>query len=316
MAKLSFVATTILGDEIELENVMSYELNRDADAACDGLRLTISNDEMTQELTKIKAFLGGKLVFNGNIDCQRDSTNNGIECFIYARSTASVLLDNEAEPTSYFSPSVSSLFYANASGFGFKSKLPELTSEHSYLVNKGVSCYGAINNFVRGLTGKSIVVNPENELLIPNGVGAINVSSLGIISEKRIINRGDLLSRIDYKINGDNRYCHHIKSAFLEQRGISSTKKINLSSLPRWQKEFNASTELTKAASTYYKAEIVADGCIMPQLYDKAVGKSKLQAYNDYYVTSVCVILDSKGERTRITLCKNIDLEAISYVAE
>lgn len=317
MAFLKFIAKSIDDVEIELEGVLSYEISRDIDAPCDALRLTFKSNANVPELTDIKAFNSNELVFNGIIDTQRASKNqNGVEHFIYARSTASVLIDNEAEPRSYCSPTSTSLFHINAEEFGFVNKLPAILSEHNYLVNKGVSRFGAINNFVYGITGKNISVNPQNEIILQESVGEIDFNKLSVISEKRIINRGNLLSQIDYKIDGDIKYSHHIKSRFLEQRGINTSKKINLSSLPSWQKEYSPRVSLSSALMEYYKAEITVDGFVECRLYDKASGNSNLGSLGECFVTSVSNILDSKGERTKFVLSKKYDLEEITYVAE
>lgn len=317
MASLKFFAIAIDDSEKELTNIISYELSRDIDAACDGLRLRMFSEKPLDELVKIKAYSESELVFNGLVDVQRDSvSSNGGEVFIYARSSACVLLDNEAFPRNYHYPTALALFHSNAERFGFINKLPAFSSKYDYLVNKGVSCFGAINNFVNGICSKSIVVSPMNEIILPSGDGKLDFNTLEIISERRAINRGSLVSRIDYKADGDIDYSHHIKSRFFEKRGINSSRKINLSNLPLWQREFTAKTSLLSSAKDYYNFEIIVDGCVNPQLYDRATGRSLLQALDGYYITSVCIIYDEKGERTRIELAKEIELEDITYVVE
>lgn len=317
MALLKFIAMDINSVEVRIDEVISYELSRDSDAACDGLRLSFATQGPINELKTIKAFNGDELIFNGIVDSQTDSvSSNGMDCFIYARSTASILLDNEAEPMSYYCPSTESLFIKNVRDFGFKNKLPLHSIELNYLVGKGVSCYGAINNFVKGITGRNIVVNPNDELILPLGEGEIDFNKLEIISEKRTVSRGKLLSQIDYKIDGDLKYSHHIKSRFLEKNGIVASKKINLTTLPVWQREGVAKNTIMTNAEDYYKIEAVVSGCVSPQLYDSAVGKTNFGELDGYYVTGVCIILDNKGERTRLSLCKRIELEEINYVVE
>lgn len=43
-----------------------------------------------------------------------------------------------------------------------------------------------------------------------------------IISEKRFINRGDLLLGIDYKLTGDENYAHHRVSELMKRTGVTS----------------------------------------------------------------------------------------------
>lgn len=317
MAFLKFVASDINSNELVIKDIVSYELSKDIDAACDGLRIIFNTECAVDELKAIKAYYGDCLIFNGFVDSQSDSINaNGRECFVYARSSACVLLDNEAEPRSYYFPSTASLFSKNAQEFGFVNKLPLYAIQHSYLVGKGVSCYGAINNFIKGITGKSICVNPNNELIIPQGEGCVDFDKLDIISEKRTIGRGRLVSLIDYKIDGDMKYSHHIKSRFLERNGIRASKKINLTTLPVWQREGNAKHTLSKNAEEYYKIEAVVLGGVAVDFYDRAIGTSGFGELDGYYVAGLCISYDIRGERTKITLCKKLDLEEISYVVE
>lgn len=317
MAKLSFVAVSIDNEERRLETISSYEFSRNLDAPCDGLRITVSDKLPFDEIKGIKAYCDDELIFNGFVDTQRETANDSTySCFIYARSSACVLLDNEAEPRSYSYPTAYAIFQSNIADFGFEYGLPELSNENSYLVNKGVSCFGALNNFVYGMTGKSIIVTPNNKIMLAERSGVFDFSRFNILSEKRIINRGELLSRVDYKIEGDSKYSRHTKSSFLENRDINTSKKINLSNLPLWQRENNARTVLSEAMAGYQQYEIVVDGCAIPELSCSVKGNALLDSLESYYVSSICVSLNDKGEQTKITLCKRLELEDITYVAE
>lgn len=315
---LSFEITDISDKASIINQVSSYELCRDIDAPCDSLRITFLSEGSLNEICKIKAYLNGDIVFNGIVDTQREQmTSKGRECFIYARSTACLLVDNEATPFRYNNPSALTLFTKNARDFGFLYGLPELICNADYQVNKGTSCYGAINNFVKGLTGKSVVVNPNNMLVLASGDGNICIDDYLILSEKRIINRGRLVSRADYKINSNNNYSYHIKSRLLEGRGISCSRKINLSALPAWQREQRAHNIIEDACSSYYTIELIVDGFAIANVFDKAVGSLKaIDDFSDYRISSICASLDQNGEVTRLILNKQFDLEEITYVAE
>ena len=317
MAELSFAAYTTDNSKIEIANVLSYELSRDIDAPCDSLRLHFISDGTLDEIVKIEAYQNEKLVFNGYADTQRETIDEkGHSCFVYARSSACILLDNEAVPRSYSCPTSQALFINNAKDFGFTSRLPMYYLALNYIVGKGTSCYGAINNFIKGITGRSIIINAENELVLPEGEGSISLDDYEIISSKKSINRGGLISKADYKIEGDLGYSHHIKSRFLEKKGVQSSKMINLSSLPVWQREYVAKNVLSTSCLSYYKLDFVLSGCVPAELYSNAIGKTGFGELESYYVTGVCIILDSKGERTKLSLCKRLDLEEITYVAE
>lgn len=106
MAELSFVCYTPQNEKISVDGVVSYELSKTAQAPADGLRLTFLSDKKLPCINRVLAYDGDELIFNGIADTQRQSvTSTGISCFVYARSTACILLDNEAKPYTYDSPS-------------------------------------------------------------------------------------------------------------------------------------------------------------------------------------------------------------------
>lgn len=68
-----------------------------------------------------------KLIFNGYCDCQRTTADErGFETYIYARSSACLLVDNDAFAYTYNRPSAQSLFDAYAKPFGFSYKLDDI----------------------------------------------------------------------------------------------------------------------------------------------------------------------------------------------
>ncbi len=318
MSELKFKAEDLNGTEFFIDNIVSFELSKSIGAACDGLRLYFKNDKPLGSIVRVFVYDNGDLIFNGYCDTQRETIkSDGIETFIYARSSACLLTDNEAKPFTYNCPSVKSLFLDNAESLGFKNGLPELYCESDYQVKKGTSCFGAVNDFVCGLTSKEIVVTPGNVLTLPQGDKKVFLSDYSILSEKRVVNRGDAVSRIDYKIDSANDYIYHIKSRFLEKENILRTRKLNLSSLPKWQREYTLMNKLRLYCSAYETFEIVIDGCRSFSLYDEACYDSSIFSDTDgCYISSVCCSCDKSGEKTKIVLNKKIDLEEITYVAE
>lgn len=318
MAVLKFVLYDLMGNSFQANDVTSYGLSKNVDAACDGLQLTFTAEAAVNEFKSVKVFNKDNCIFNGLVDTQREQINeDGMSVYIYARSTASVLVDNEAVPFTYSYPSANSLYYHNARDFGFKSKLPELFSGSQYQVSKGTSCYGAINNFVYGICGKKIAVDVENNIYIPGGNAVVGIDGGKIISEKRTINRVKAISKIDYKANGSTSYCYHIKSRFFDERGISRCKKLNITSMPQWQQDSALLNALENAAADYCTVELALHGSVEACLYDRISYKSNiLDNTDDYYISSIYAYGDKNGEYTRLTISKQIDLREVSYVAE
>lgn len=318
MAGLIFKCIDIQDREIQITNIQSYRLSRDYDAPCDSMRLNFIIENSLTELKKLKAYYQSKLIFNGVVDTQREQMGkDGIYCFVYARSTACTLVDNQALPLTYNCPSANSLFFHNAYPFGFKSDLPELYAEYDYQVSKGKSCYGAINDFVYGICGKNILIDVDNQIYIPDENQVVDLSGNEIISEKHIINRGNPISRIDYKLNSSVNYCYHIKSKFFEEKDISRSKKMNISSMPLWQQGSALNNSLKISAREYELIEITMVGFVNAPIGVKANYQGNLiKNTDDYYISSLTVCADDKGVYSKIVLSRNIDLQEVNYVAE
>ncbi len=315
---LDFFVTDINGETTHITDIVSFELSRSVDTACDGLRLNFVSKNLLDEVVKVAVYDGGQLVFNGYADTQRESADkNGWAVFIYARSSACLLTDNEAKPVTYTCPSAFSLYYQNARQFGFECDFPYLYCDYDYQVGKGVSCYGAINDFVCGITGYNIDVDPYVviKLASPNTLAKLDKNC--VMSEKRSINRGDLITCIDYKATGDNAYDHHLKSRYLEQRQINKRQKINLSTLPDWQKEFTVKNRLYSLCKDYYTIELMLRGYHHLDLYNKVeYDSARFGRCEDYYVSKIVVKNSDDGCVTKITLNKNIDMQEINYVVK
>jgi hypothetical protein len=318
VAVLNFYLYDLDDNEIEINDVISYEISKDTNIACDSARITFVSDSPLNEIVRVEIFIDGEKIFNGYADTQREYVSaDGYECFIYARSSACILVDNEAEPFTYISPSEKSLYINNARDYGFKCKLPKIVCSASYQVSKGTSCFGAINNFVYGMTGKRLRINVNDELVLSDSSSYIDLNQYGVISEKRVINRGDVITAVDYKIDGENNYNHHIKSRFFENKKINTSVKINVSSLPDWQKSYVLMNTLTSADESYNTIEMVIDSIVDLPINSNIEYNSKWFGKLDgYYINSICIMNDVKGERTKVELCKNVDLKEIKYVAK
>ncbi len=313
MAELSFRLYSETGEAISPERIISYELSSSVSAPCDGLRLSWLSDSSPFELSRAEAYIDGGLIFSGYCDTQREeNAPDGVKCFIYARSSACILTDNEAQPCTYDAPTARSLFKINAEKYGFEFLMKDVSCEGKYTVRKGCSCYSAINRLVSYVCGKNITVTPDGRLTVSGSDEVCEIDKDKVITLKKTVNRGAPLSEIDYKTSSDSSYMRHIKSRYFERRGIIRTKKVNLSSLFDWERGIELKKMLRDAASEYEKLELTLTGALEIKMYDE-VDYSEYET-NGYYTASILRILDKNGERTVITLLKEHDLEEIMYV--
>lgn len=315
---MRFELQDINGKSFAASDIISFELASEADAACDGLRLIFIPKENVGEICAVKAYSNGTLVFNGLCDNQKLTTDkSGRRCSVYARSTASLLVDNEAIPCQYVCPSARQLWLSNARELGFECELPEAYTDNTYIVSKGTSCYGAINDFVFAVCGTPVYVTPENVLKVfALSEKVKRLDSYNILSLSRIINRSEPISNVDYKISSADAYSYHFKSGFAAARGIRRRRLYNLSSLPAWQREKAAEKKLAQALSDYYSVQAVIAGECDLRLYDRVeLSFNEGEAAEEFFVCEKTISKNESGEKTLVVLKKNTNGELINYVA-
>ena len=315
MAELSFRFLNSEREEIAPDRIISYELSREISAPCDSLRVKFISKNNAGELVKAEAHSENGLVFRGFCDVQKEEVKSGYtEYFIFARSLASLLVDNEAEPETYYSPTAKALFIINAEKFGFSFDFQDCAASGKYVVSKGSSCYSAINRLVSAQYGKSITVTPDGHITVPEGKSVLTLEGDRIISEKRIINRGAPVSQVDYKIASNSSYSHHMKSRSLEKRSINRIKKVNLSSLFDWQRESEVKRIITDSARSLDCIDYTLSGAFIPELYGRVSYENSPYDLSGYYISAICASLDKNGEQTYLRLSKEFDAKEIIYV--
>ena len=319
MAEISFKLFDVKNDVTIPESVVSYELTSEVSAACDGLRLCFILGGACPEIVRVQAYNGDKMVFNGFADKQCVSlSENGKTVFIYARSSAALLVDNEALPCQYHRPSAAQLWYNNAREFEFGCALPSLTCENDYYVLKGTSCFGAINNFFSMLYPTGIYVDVDNVIRAYEISSEVKtLDGCRVTKAGYVINRSNPLSQIDYKITASEKYCYHLKSKSAENNGISRRRLINLSALPLWQREAAARQTLEKSLEEMYALELEIEGYADFALYDSV--RVNLKGLCENSVLLVYELVRSKGrngEKTVVKLRSQQDGGFINYVAQ
>lgn len=315
---MKFELFDVNGNPAAADEIVSYELVSDAQAPCDGLRLNFISQSSIGEICIVKAYCDERLVFNGFCDKQKtEFSKNGINCYIYARSSAALLVDNEAVPCRYSNPSSRQLWFSNAKELGFECCLPEIYSEHSYLVSKGTSCYGAINDYISAQCKAPVYATPDNELRIYEQSKEIKrLDDYRILSLSYIINRGVLISDIDYKINSADNYSYHLKSELTCRMGIQRKRLFNLSSATLGQREMTVQQKMNSALDNYYSvcAEFAGD-CDF-RIFDRVAAAFKMFEINeDFYVSEIVKSKNRSGEKTAVVLKKKLNGELINYVA-
>ena len=189
------------GAEIEDLELSSFELVSEESAACDGLLAVFyaeSGVERIYGARTAQVYSGGEKVFFGYVDSVRAAQDgNGLRVYVYARSSACLLVDSEAFPGQYSCPTSRQLWHMHAKSFGFGFALPEIASQHDYVVTKGQSCFGAINTFMQYACGRGIYADAENNLRLLDSSGAPAQPDTGrLISASAKADRSSVIGRI------------------------------------------------------------------------------------------------------------------------
>lgn len=317
MANLEFRLFNLNDEKVSFEHITSYELSREVDAPCDGLRLNFVSSAVMPEIYRAEAYMGSKKIFDGFVDTQRETVDhNGTNCFLYCRSSACALTDSQAKPYTYNSPSARALFELYF-GDSYKYCLGDIFSDKPYSVGGSVSKYGVLNDFVYSITGKRIRINANREVVTLSSDNFARIDSSRIISIKRAINRGNALMGIDYKLSNTTDYLYHRVSRTMEEKRITSTKVRNISGVLDWQRETTLGSVMKNANDSYCNYKITVYGYADIELMDKlTIDNSSFGILENIEVVGITHILDDKGNRTIIEANEPIDLKEISYVDE
>lgn len=316
---MRFELYTSSGSAVTDFEVISYELSSEIAAACDGLRLYLYSEKALSDIRTVCVYENGRKIFYGFADkLQLSYDADGYTAFIYARSSASLLVDNEAYPGQYSCPSSRQLWYHHAKSFGFTFGLPEVVTNSEYIVSKGQSCFGAIDKFMQYACGKKIFVTPDNEMRVfETSDNVKRLENSNITAVCATVDKSSVIGRIDYKINSAEKYVYRLESRFADKNAIVSKKLINLSSLPVWQREAEAHRQITESLENYFTVTVTLAGDCDFSLADRVYADfERLGISGEFILSSIIRAKNSKGTKTTLTLRKEIDGELVNYVAE
>lgn len=302
---------------IVAEKIFELCFTQTLDVACDSLWAYFASEEYIGEIKSVRAYENGNLIFNGYCDCQKNTFNkNGYEIYFYSRSSASMLVDNEAEPFTYEKPSAKQLCFNIARKYGFNAELDDIYTNMKYEVAMGTSCYGAINQFVSLLTNRHLIVTPDNTIkAISLSDDIKNINMQNVVSLVHSINRSEPYSQINFKLSSAQpRYITHTKSVLADKLGIERQMYINLSTLPQWQRENKVIQRLKSSYENYQTLEIKLAGYFNGSLLQRYSFSGGSVNYDDFVLCEKKYIYDKHGECTMLMLKKNIDAEELTYV--
>lgn len=255
--------------------LLSYRWSGDVTAGCDGLRLHFLWDGDLPEVYRVRGFApDGACCFFGYADQQKLTVTPGQRRgFVYARSSACLLLDNEALPISLNAPNVDQMVHHYAAPFGFTAALPAGTAPGQYTVEKGTSCFGALQGFMQVLGAKGVFVDPENRLCVYGSETPVTLPGDQITSITAVTERGEAPGVYAYKIASAEPYCRRLEAGYFADKKISRRRYVNVAAYPPEQRQQVLLRKLEQAAARYRRLEVVLTGAHRLPLYAPVVPK-------------------------------------------
>ena len=142
------------------------------------------------------------------------------------------------------------------------------------------------------------------------------LESYNVVSVSYTINRSEPISEIDYKINAADNYSYHFKSDFVKGMGIKRKRLLNLSSIPLWQREWQAEKQINTRLREYYSVSVVIHGKCDFKVYDRVLVDADIFGNTEeFYVTEITWYKNVNGEGVAVVLKKDIDGGLVNYVA-
>lgn len=204
----------------------------------------------------------GACCFFGYADQQKLTVTPGQRRgFVYARSSACLLLDNEALPIRLNAPNVDQMVHHYAAPFGFTAALPAGTAPGQYTVEKGTSCFGALQGFMQVLGAKGVFVDPENRLCVYGSEVSVILPGDQITSITAVTERGEAPGIYAYKIASAEPYCRRLEAGYFADKKISRRRYVNVAAYPPEQRQQVLLRKLEQAAARYRRLEVVLTGC-------------------------------------------------------
>lgn len=292
-------------------HALTVSLDGDTKVPADSLTVTCPFDNaLRQNAAKIEAYDGERLVFSGKPDkIVTEKRTQGAILRFSARSPAAALLDNEAEPITYFQPTVGLMESRHLAPFGIRVMTRDNTPYYDALkIVKGMSHWQVLQSFCRNrfqceprVTGDGRAYlngEPEDGTVFFSDTGGVRYFALTEYQKPHC-----LLSEVRLKFEQANAYHAVIENTSPAARGVRRVRYVNAAS----DKTTLATAEkmLENSNRSSYSLRLRCLGCQSAALGKRAaVQDSVLGLTDNLLVRQVSYTADSKGERSVIVLEK------------
>lgn len=309
-------AEDTLGKIHSLPAVYKLKISQSADVPADSLKIHLYGI-CEEEYGRVLVYDGAECIFTAEVDEQIARIGETPCTELICRSTAAVLLDNEAKPRNFVSPCTDLIFRTYAAPYGFSEYEGEnLSFQGEFSVQKGVSCYEVLENFSSNVYGKSLKVK-ENKVFF-EGEGKKEMLCFSEDTEGLPFTdftcstfRCRLLSKIYVKTREQGDYdtvvsdMEAVESSVVRERymDISEVSDSTLS---------DAHKAIEKAKRSSRQISLVCPARLTDVIGALALVRAGGKVHEGFEVKSLDYVLEKDKEYTKLTLCRKEE----DYVAD
>ncbi len=307
---LSIYITDVNGKKQQLNNVLSIVLNTSDEVPADDITVTIPyNKKIVDGADMISAYFEERLIFTGQIDeiVSLSSADRAV-AKICARSLAGALLDNEAEPLSYYRPDADFIYKRHLKPYGIKAEIAEnKLFSGIFPIEKGMSQWQVFELFCKSCYGRKPRVTGDGCALFSGiqssekvlfGTEGINYRSI-----RSRFKRCELISSVNVRLSEQGSYTTAVKNPNKNCADITRVRYVNAVADNASLGTADAIIRNSNAASRLVELECI--GCFPNLIGKETVVEDKLLGRIDgLIVKSVQYSLGAGGEITAVTLGK------------
>ena len=312
---MTYIATTLSNEKIDLGPAYSCEINKSREAPADSLTAVFFSNKKHAQYKFIEVYTSeNNLFFSGIVDEQTFEINNS-GCFlkIKSRSKAAILVDNEANPQTYKRPSLELIFHRHIKPYGFTSISGNKSTFNATIeVENGMSEWDVLAQFCSSCLHTFPVVHANgsidatssfalSKLSFSNNQNGINYSAI-----RQKYNRYKLISEIIVCEPYAPIYVERVKEQNLIDNGISRRKFISMSEDTSIAEKISIETAenmIQDAKNKFNEINITCPGDVFAQIGNRAqVNDSILGQVDNLTVYEIEYNLAQNGEFTTFTL--------------
>lgn len=297
---LTYCVRDIKGESVTLRHPLKVIWTASETAPADGLHTVFAVEGTVPLLHSIEVRDGEKRVFFGYVDEQTEELLPGGKTLrIAARSIAALLLDNEARPQIYCSPSMPLLMKRHFAPLGFTEfQGTEKAFSGQLVVEKGMSEWSVLTGFCRFLDGVTPKVDPYGRIDITGQASEEEwlLSPDRFLSYRRSLKNNVLLSEVIARTYARGDYEMPLKNETAGRVGVRRRRYVNAID-NKMRTVLTARELIRKSCSAYDSICLTVQGWLACRPGDVLRINGELRRYR-IRETEYC--LDSSGERTKI----------------